>query len=106
MSDRTWLSRTADVPERWRGACDYKLEPGESLEQFTRRVAWKLPAKLYGDDPELILEFLIILERDWSMRPDDFWFIGIEGQEPALHPDWEQLEAYLKLSREQLGRRV
>ncbi len=97
MSDRTWLSRTQAVPERWKLACDHALNPTETLEQFARRVAWKLPAKLYGDDPALLREFLYVLDREFSMPPDEFWEIGIEGNSaaPLSHPTWQEVETYL-----------
>ncbi len=99
MSDRTWLSRTQPCPERWRNAVDHQLMADESLESLAARVAWRLPAKLIGDDAKLIWEFLGVLDRKFNMEPADFWFIQLAGSVSRVeHPTWEELQAYLELA--------
>ncbi len=66
MSWRTWLG-----PERedW---CDYNLCDYPSLEALCDDAKWRLPAKAFAPNVEIMTNFLKIMEEQFYMPPDEF----------------------------------
>ena len=93
MSDRAWLgSGTRD----W---ADINLVDCKDLRNCAAQAAWHLPAKVYAEDPAILLQFFIHLDEDHAMEPQDFWHVAIWGRELLEHPSWDELEEYLGVRR-------
>lgn len=85
-----------DDKQEW---ADYNLCDYNSLRELTNSCYWQLPVKLRGSDNRKILEFLILMDEEHAMTPENFWWIHyLKKKNPVEHPSWEELYEYLDIT--------
>lgn len=82
MSDSTWLGST---PLAW---CDHNLALCDSMEALCMKAKWKLPAKAYAPNREIMAQFLTVMEEHHCMIWDDFWVLKIGSGEDGC--EWDE----------------
>ncbi len=97
MSWRIWVDNSP-MPD-W---ADYGLLESGSIQVLADRAAWGFPTKVVGRNPELIMEFLRVLEDRHGVKVSNHWTVTVMDSEYEKlvleHPTWAELYEAFKVT--------
>jgi hypothetical protein len=83
------------------GWADWQLADYKFPWALAQESMWGLPHKITFNDPSILVRYLVALDRQHAMPPEEIWVIYWENPDGTLkaeieHPTWAELKEWLK----------
>ena len=89
------------IPDIEDNFSDWTLRDYKSPWAIAKLSAWRLPHKVTFNNPSLLVKYLVALDRQHAMPPEEIWMVYYADSKGHYidhinHPTWPQIKTWLK----------